>query len=281
MVLRGAGWRPVLAFRSGFSGSASSPGVAAGVAVRRVVRVVLGAQGGDGGLEEVEGRSQGRLDSFVAERGVLHEEVHGLPPRERLLAGEDVGELAGEFQDGQASLHVVRVRVLELPEAFPDPVLFLAVLRRFLVVLLGRDSSVEEVLVHRVESGLEPVVLDILDEKYHVSRQGVLGDPYKYLEVTVGGFELWCERFVPDYAAHAKKIAIAIIEADHRDPDKGWYPAEAKDLAERMNLPEPVAIQVFQNLERLGRIKIGKTLGRYEAISVSSAFKREMLAAKS
>ena len=112
------------------------------------------------------------------------------------------------------------------------------------------------------------------------SKQGVLGDQYKNLEVTVGGFELFCERFVPNYAEHAKKISIAIIDADHRDPDRGWYPAEAKDLAEKMNIPETVAIQVFQNLERLGRVELGKSLGVYEAISVSPGFKREMLAAK-
>lgn len=122
--------------------------------------------------------------------------------------------------------------------------------------------------------------IDILDEKRHVIRQGVLGDQYKNLEVTVGGFELFCERFVPNYAEHAKKISIAIIDADHRDPDRGWYPAEAKDLAEKMNIPETVAIQVFQNLERLGRVELGKSLGVYEAITVSPGFKREMLAAK-
>lgn len=122
--------------------------------------------------------------------------------------------------------------------------------------------------------------IDILDEKHHVSRQGIAGDPYKYLEVTVGGFELFCERFIQDYADIAKKIAIAIIEGDHRDPDRGWYPAEANDLAARMNIPEAVAIQVFHNLERLGRIKMGKSLGVYEAISVSPGFKREMLASK-
>jgi hypothetical protein len=147
-----------------------------------------------------------------------------------------------------------------------------------------RDLSTEAVFARVSETGMPMTAfresIDILDEKHHVSRQGVLGDPYKYLEVTVGGFELFCERFVPDYAEHAKKIAIAIIDGDRRDPDTGWYPAEAKDLGQRMNLPEAVAIQVFQNLERLGRITLGKTLGVYEAITVSPGFKREMLASK-
>lgn len=153
------------------------------------------------------------------------------------------------------------------------------------VLVVGHRHISSEAVFARVSADGMPFAafresIDILDEKHHVSRQGVIGDPYKYLEVTVRGFELWCERFVPDYADHAKKIAIAIIEADYRDPDKGWYPAEATDLAERMNLPEPVAIQVFENLERLGRIELGKSVGVYEAISVSPGFKREMLASK-
>jgi hypothetical protein len=153
------------------------------------------------------------------------------------------------------------------------------------VLAQGQRELSSEAVFERVSATGMPMTafresIDILDEKHHVSREGVLGDPYKYLEVTVGGFELFCERFVPDYADHAKRIAIAIVEGDHRDPDTGWHPAEAKDLAQKMNLPEPVAIQVFQNLERLGRIKMGKTLGVYEAITVSPGLKREMLASK-
>lgn len=147
-----------------------------------------------------------------------------------------------------------------------------------------RDLSTDAVFDRLSSTGMPKATfresIDILDERRHVIRQDVLGDQYKYLEVTVGGFELFCERFVPDYAEHAKKISIAIIDADHRDPDRGWYPAEAKDLAEKMNIPETVAIQIFQNLERLGRVELGKSLGVYEAITVSPGFKREMLASK-
>jgi hypothetical protein len=54
---------------------------------------VLGAHGGDGGLEKFEGRSEGGLDSVVAERGGLEEEVEGLPTSEGACVGKTSGSL--------------------------------------------------------------------------------------------------------------------------------------------------------------------------------------------
>jgi hypothetical protein len=122
--------------------------------------------------------------------------------------------------------------------------------------------------------------VDVLDEKGYVKKNGVLGNPYKYLEVSVSGFETYCERFFEGYADVAKRIAIAIVEGDEPHPERGRRPAEAKELAARMGIPPLVAIQVFKNLERLGRVKLGKSLGIYQAFSVSAGFKREMLASR-
>lgn len=144
--------------------------------------------------------------------------------------------------------------------------------------------NVESVLFVLASTGM-PVhafreSVDVLDEKGYVKKQGVLGNPYKYLEVTVSGFEAYCERFFEGYPDVARRIAIAIVEGDEPHPDRGRRPAEAKELAERIGVPPLVAIQVFKNLERLGRVKLGKSLGIYQAWSVSAGFKRELLASK-
>ena len=90
--------------------------------------------------------------------------------------------------------------------------------------------------------------IDILDEKRHVIRQGVLGDQYKNLEVTVGGFELFSKGSSPTTRNTRRKSPIAISSARTTEiQTRGWYPA-GRGLNAEDEHPETVAIQVFRNL---------------------------------
>jgi TIR domain-containing protein len=157
----------------------------------------------------------------------------------------------------------------------PADVSFLKAACEHTIVADQRHIAFENVALRLEGSGMAPQTmkdsLDVLSENGYLKRDGVVGDPYKFVKVLPTGFDLYASLFVEDYGDIYKRIA-ATIATEAR--------AQAKTIAADMKLPLRLVNHVYEHLEMRGKITLSKTISpSHSAASVSPTFRREMTGA--
>jgi hypothetical protein len=163
-----------------------------------------------------------------------------------------------------------------IPGLSPADMTFLKAACEHTIQFDRSEIDFESVAERLKDSGLTiPTMKDslaVLDEKGYVKKHGVLGDPFKYLDVLSTGLDTYASQFIPDYGQTYRRVAAAIASAPDCNPG-----IDAGTISENMKLPHRLVNHIYEHLATRGKIKLSRLLHpSRSAETVSASFRREM-----
>lgn len=134
----------------------------------------------------------------------------------------------------------------------------------------------EDVAKRLKDSGLtEQTMKDcaaVICEKGYIKQEGVMGNPYKYLEVRPSGFDAYATAFIPEYGSIYRKVAVMVAGAPDYNPV-----IDAGSISRTLNVAHAIVNHVYEHLAMRGKIRLSKALRpSHTAMTVSPTFRREM-----
>jgi TIR domain len=112
----------------------------------------------------------------------------------------------------------------------------------------------------------------VLSERGYLKLEGVIGNPYMYLEVRPIGFDAYATAFITEYESLYRRIAVMIAGAPDYNPS-----VDAGSIARALEVDHRIVNHVYEHLAIRGKITLSKAVRRsHEAMTVSASFRREM-----
>jgi TIR domain len=163
-----------------------------------------------------------------------------------------------------------------IPGLSPADMAFLRAACEYTIQVDQSEIDFENVAERLNDSALTiPTMKDsvaVLDEKGYVKKHGVLGDPFKYLDVRPTCFDTYASQFIPDYGQTYRRVAAAIAFAPDYNPG-----VDAGTISRDMKLPHRLVNHIYEHLAMRGKIKLSRELcPSHSTETVSPSFRREM-----
>jgi hypothetical protein len=109
--------------------------------------------------------------------------------------------------------------------------------------------------------------MEMLEQQYYISISHTLGDNLDSFFITIAGFDVYAQSYVPNYQGILSDVVSALVNKQLSNNDS---------IAQELQQPRLVVDHILDLLEHNGHLKQSKLGGRQEVYRISTSLRRSL-----